>query len=219
MKKLFFFLACMLLSNAAMAQVEHGALVGGNAVFPLQDEQKSFYWVNPSETYTFQNWVRPQITVGYRFRFLPKERFFYDLDIRAGFQWTETHHYNPYYGYVWVGEEGSFGYVADEHNRSFHEFLVPISISASWNWQFGKGFHLGAGLAPTLYVSPNPVFDQVSRARADLPIRLPEHAETLRERWEGRTAGTSVGLDVLGVRAVPSIKKRHGLRGFHGFYF
>ena len=23
----------------------------------------------------------------------------------------------------------------------------------------GKGFHLGAGLAPTLYVSPNPVFD------------------------------------------------------------
>lgn len=160
MKKILFFLACMLLSNAAIAQVEHGALVGGNVVFPLQDERKSFDWSNPTkDTNTFQNSVRPQMTVGYRFRFLPKERFFYDLDIRAGFQWTDSHHYNPYYGYVWVGEEGSFGYVMDEHNRSFHEFLVPISVSASWNWQFGKGFHLGAGLAPTLYASPNPVFD------------------------------------------------------------
>ena len=90
MKKILFFLACMLLSNAAIAQVEHGALVGGNVVFPLQDERKSFDWSNPTkDTNTFQNSVRPQMTVGYRFRFLPKERFFYDLDIRAGFQWTD----------------------------------------------------------------------------------------------------------------------------------
>ena len=157
MKKLFFFLACMLLSNAAIAQVEHGALVGGNAVFPIQDGRKlSGDWAQEQAKYSFQNWVRPQITVGYRFRFLPREKFFYDLDIRAGFQWTDSHHYNYYLGFI---PDGNGGYLAGSDHTGFHEFLLPISISASWNWQFGKGFHLGAGLAPTLYVSPNPVFD------------------------------------------------------------
>lgn len=157
MKKILFFLACMLLSNAAMAQVEHGALVGGNAVFPIQDGRKfSGDWETEQAKYSFQNWVRPQITVGYRFRFLPREKFFYDLDIRAGFQWTNSHHYNYYLGFI---PDGNGGYLAGSDHTGFHEFLLPISISASWNWQFGKGFHLGAGLAPTLYVSPNPVFD------------------------------------------------------------
>ena len=157
MKKILFFLACMLLSNVAIAQVEHGALVGGNAVFPIQDGRKlSGDWAQEQAKYSFQNWVRPQITVGYRFRFLPREKFFYDLDIRAGFQWTDSHHYNYYLGYL---PDGNGGYMTGGDHTSFHEFLVPISISASWNWQFGKGFHLGAGLAPTLYVSPNPVFD------------------------------------------------------------
>lgn len=157
MKKILFFLACMLLSNAAIAQVEHGALVGGNAVFPIQDGRKfSEDWDTERAKYSFQNWVRPQITVGYRFRFLPKEKFFYDLDIRAGFQWTDSHHYNYYLGYF---PDGNGGYMTGGDHTGFHEFLVPISVSASWNWQFGKGFHLGAGLAPTLYASPNPVFD------------------------------------------------------------
>ena len=157
MKKILFFLACMLLSNAAIAQVEHGALVGGNAVFPIQDGRKlSGDWAQEQAKYSFQNWVRPQITVGYRFRFLPREKFFYDLDIRAGFQWTDSHHYNYYLGFI---PDGNGGYLAGSDHTGFHEFLLPISISASWNWQFGKGFHLGAGLAPTLYVSPNPVFD------------------------------------------------------------
>lgn len=157
MKKILFFLACMLLSNAAMAQVEHGALVGGNAVFPIQDGRKfSGDWETEQAKHSFQNWVRPQITVGYRFRFLPREKFFYDLDIRAGFQWTNSHHYNYYLGFI---PDGNGGYLAGSDHTGFHEFLLPISISASWNWQFGKGFHLGAGLAPTLYVSPNPVFD------------------------------------------------------------
>ena len=157
MKKILFFLACMLLSNATIAQVEHGALVGGNVVFPIQDGRKlSGDWAQEQAKYSFQNWVRPQITVGYRFRFLPREKFFYDLDIRAGFQWTDSHHYNYYLGFI---PDGNGGYLAGSDHTGFHEFLLPISISASWNWQFGKGFHLGAGLAPTLYVSPNPVFD------------------------------------------------------------
>lgn len=170
MKKIL--LLFLLVSHAVFAQVEHGALVGGNAVFPIQDEQKSFDYSNPSESYVFQNWVRPQITVGYRFRFLPKEKFFYDLDIRAGFQWTDSNHYDYSLGYI---PDGNGDYWQGNGSTSFHEFLLPISVSASWNWHISKRFHVGAGIAPTLYVSPNAVFDLGVLAKVG--YRVSKHLE------------------------------------------
>ena len=176
MKKILFFFACMLLSNAAIAQVEHGALVGANLVFPLQDSRKTYSTLEENkQNYTFVNSTRPQFTVGYRFRFLPQEQFFYDVDIRAGFQWTNSHHYNVYLGGVTEYGDGSFSYIENEDNRQFSEFLIPLSVSASWNWHISKRFHVGAGIAPTLYVSPNAVFDLGVLAKVG--YRVSKHLE------------------------------------------
>lgn len=160
MKKFKYLLLFLLLPCAAFAQVEHGAFVGGNLVFPLQDSRQNYATLEENkQNYTFSNSKRPQITLGYRFRFLPEEKFFYDVDIRAGFQWTNTHHYNTYLGEAWELPDGSFGYTLNDDNRKFSELLVPISVAATWNWHLTSRLHLGAGIAPTLYVSPNAVFD------------------------------------------------------------
>lgn len=57
----------------------------------------------------------------------------------------------------------------------FDEFVMPISVAASWNWRFTKKFHLGVGIAPTLYVQPQAVFDLSVMAKVG--YRLSKHCE------------------------------------------
>ena len=71
--------------------------------------------------------------------------------------------------------DGSFSYIENENNRQFSELLIPISVSASWNWHISKRFHVGAGIAPTLYVSPNAVFDL--GVLAEVGYRVSKHLE------------------------------------------
>ena len=71
-----------------------------------------------------------------------------------GFQGMSTYKYSPYYE---SDENGNFATGKD--GRSFSEFIMPISLSASWNYKFTDKFHAGVGVAPTLYVQPQAVFD------------------------------------------------------------
>ena len=36
---------------------------------------------------------------------------------------------------------------------------MPISVAASWNYHITEKFYFGLGIAPTLYVRPQAVFD------------------------------------------------------------
>lgn len=65
----------------------------------------------------------------------------------------ETTKYFPYYESI---EDGIY---VSKKADVFDEFVMPISVAASWNWRFTKKFHLGVGIAPTLYVQPQAVFD------------------------------------------------------------
>ena len=43
--------------------------------------------------------------------------------------------------------------------ESFTDFIMPISVTATWNYRITDKFHAGFGAAPTLYVQPQTVFD------------------------------------------------------------
>ena len=134
-------------------RLEHGVMVGAGAGFPLQDGWKMSDYGDP-DNWTYRHDYKLNSMVGYRFRFLPERRFFYDLDLTMGFQKMETTKYFPYMS----ANPDNSGYVSGD-NTVFDEFVMPISVAASWNWRFAKRFHVGVGVAPTLYVSPRAVFD------------------------------------------------------------
>ena len=54
----------------------------------------------------------------------------------------ETTKYFPYYESI---EDGIY---VSKKADVFDEFVMPISVAASWNWRFTKKFHLGVGIAP-----------------------------------------------------------------------
>lgn len=165
MNKIIFLL--LLVSTSVFAQVEHGLLVGGGIGFPLQDNQK---FIPPSDYLSYSHDLKGNGMVGYRFRFLPEQKFFYDLDVSVGLQGMSTYKYNPFL----LGNGGN-GQYDNGKGKSFSEFIMPISVAASWNYKLSKKFHLGLGVAPTLYVRPQVVFDLSVLAKVG--YRVSQHCE------------------------------------------
>ena len=83
MKKILFLL--LLVSTSTFAQIEHGLLVGAGVGFPLQDSWKRTTWGDESN-WSYRHDYKLNSMIGYRFRFLPEQKFFYDLDIRWDFR-------------------------------------------------------------------------------------------------------------------------------------
>ena len=80
--------------------------------------------------------------------------------------------YSPYFSSS--SEDGYYDAYSSE-GKSFSEFIMPISVSASWNYKFTDRFHAGVGVAPTLYVQPQAVFDVAVLAKVG--YRVSEHCE------------------------------------------
>lgn len=43
--------------------------------------------------------------------------------------------------------------------EDINDFLLPIAVTATWNYRFTDKFHAGLGVAPKLYVQPHAAFD------------------------------------------------------------
>lgn len=152
MKRHLLFLL-LLVSISVSAQVEHGLLIGGGVGFSMQDG--SVYMTTPH--YGYNNDVKVNGMLGYRFRFLSKQKFFLDLDATVGFQGMQVYKYKA----LLLGDidripEGEYLIPPGE---SFTDFILPISVAASWNCRLSDKFHFGLGAVPTLYVQPQAVFD------------------------------------------------------------
>ena len=152
MKKVLFLLISLISISVSAQKLEHGALIGGSIGFPMQDKGESV--TPPSDNISYNHDLKGGGLLGYRFRFLPVSKSFFDVDVTMGFQGMSTYKYSPYYE---SDENGNFATGKD--GRSFSEFIMPISLSASWNYKFTDKFHAGVGVAPTLYVQPQAVFD------------------------------------------------------------
>ena len=142
MKKILFLL--LLVSTSTFAQIEHGLLVGAGVGFPLQDSWKRTTWGDESN-WSYRHDYKLNSMIGYRFRFLPEQKFFYDLDITMGFQKMETTKYFPYYESI---EDGIY---VSKKADVFDEFVMPISVAASWNWRFTKKFQVSVSLLRFMY--------------------------------------------------------------------
>ena len=176
MKKLLFFL-CLFLSFSLSAQkVEHGALVGIGLGFPVQTDTPYDKFADGKISleeyatyYGYDNNVKLNGSIGYRFRFLTERRYFFDLDATIGFQRLEAYKRKVYVTGVTDEDEAGIP------GKSFREFVMPISLSASWNYKFTDKFHAGLGVAPTLYVQPQAVFDLAVLAKVG--YRVSKHCE------------------------------------------
>lgn len=165
MKKILFLL--LLVSTSVFAQVEHGLLVGGGVGFPMQDNQKI---VPPSDDLVYDHDLKGNGMIGYRFRFLPEQKFFYDLDVSLGFQGMSTYKYSPF-----LTSNGNDGHYDGGKGKSISEFIMPVSVAASWNYKLSDKFYIGLGAAPTLYVRPQVVFDLSVLAKVG--YRVSQHCE------------------------------------------
>lgn len=168
MKKKLVALFLLCAASLSAQKVEHGVLAGASLGIPLQDKSDYiFFWVPDYSCYNHDLFGGG--TVGYRFRFLPGQKMFYDLDLSVGFQSMGGHYYEPgYYG------DGNGNYYMKDV-KSFSEFVLPFSVTASWNYHLTDRFHLGAGVSPTLYASPQAVFDLGLVAKAG--YRVCDHFE------------------------------------------
>lgn len=168
MKKILFLLMSLIPIFASAQKVEHGALIGGGIGFPMQDKGESI--TSSSNDMSYNHDLKGGGTLGYRFRFLPVSKSFFDVDVTMGFQGMSTYKYSPYYG-----SDGNGNVAIGKDGKSFSEFIVPISLSASWNYKFTDKFHAGVGVAPTLYVHPQVVFDLAVLAKVG--YRVSKHCE------------------------------------------
>lgn len=159
----------VILSDIQAQKIEHGALVGVGAGFALQDDIKLSDW-NMSEIqrgiYGYDNWVKPDGLVGYRIRFNPEMKSFYDLDLTVGIQRMKSNKYNSTGGEYYTSEkEYGTPIYSSQNGKTFKQFYMPISITGSWNYKISSKFFMGAGVSPSLYVSPNVAFDVAIMAK------------------------------------------------------
>ena len=127
MKKVLFLL--LLITTSAFAQVEHGLLVGAGVGFPLQDGWKETTWGDKSNL-DYRNDYKLNSMIGYRFRFLPEQKFFYDLDMTMGFQKMETVKSSRYLSYE--GMEGG-SHIFKGGTETIDELCMQHSVAASCN--------------------------------------------------------------------------------------
>lgn len=170
MKKILFLLL-LVASTVSAQEVEHGALIGGGIGFPMQD--KGEIVSPPSDNLNYNHDLKGNGMIGYRFRFLPANKSFFDLDVTMGFQGMSGYKYSPYF--VSCDKDGDFDCAYSPEGKSFSEFIMPLSITASWNYKFTDRFHAGVGVAPTLYVQPQAVFDVAVLAKVG--YRVSKHCE------------------------------------------
>lgn len=143
--------------------VEQGLLIGAGAGFPVQNGAETDGF-NSGSYWNYRHDYKLNSLIGYRLRFLPERTFFYDLDLTLGFQKMET---DKYWSALHVP--------APDKDKTLTEFVMPISVAASWNWRFARRFFLGAGLAPTLYAQPHAAFDLGLLAKVG--YRVSRHCE------------------------------------------
>ena len=157
----------LLISTTTFAQTEHGLLIGGGVGFPMQDSRKSD-WNTSNLGYNHD--LKGNGMIGYRVRFLPERKSFFDLDATIGFQSMSTYQYSPFFE-----GDGDGNYGGGKDGKSFTDFIMPISVAASWNYRLTDKFHFGLGVTPTLYVQPQAVFDLSIMAKVG--YRLSKHCE------------------------------------------
>lgn len=165
MKKLFFLLLVIFSTSAFAQKVEHGVLVGGGIGFPMQDSKQL---IPPTNELRYDHNLKGNGMIGYRLRFLPQQKHFFDLDLTIGFQGMSTNKYAPFYSQETDGTYYGKG-------EDFSEFIMPVSIAASWNYRITEKFFFGLGVAPTLYVRPQAVFDLPVLAK--IGYRAGKHCE------------------------------------------
>lgn len=140
-------------SSAFAQKVEHGLLLGGGLGIPMQDGAV----FTLEEHYGYNNKVKASGTVAYRFRFNLDKRNFIDLDPSISFQSMQVYKYKA----LSLGDIDKIP--EDEYlippGESFTDFIMPISLSATYNYRFSDKFYAGLGLAPIFYMKPQPVFD------------------------------------------------------------
>lgn len=168
MKKVLFLLISLISISVSAQKLEHGALIGGSIGFPMQDKGESV--TPPSDNMSYNHDLKGGGLLGYRFRFLPVSKSFFDVDVTMEFQGMSTYKYSSYYE-----SDGNGNFATGKDGKSFSEFIMPISLSASWNYKFTDKFHAGLGIAPTLYVQPQAVFDLAVLAK--IGYRVSKHCE------------------------------------------
>ena len=77
MKKLLFFLCLFFAISVSAQKLEHGALIGGSIGFPMQDKGESV--TPPSDNMSYNHDLKGGGLLGYRFRFLPVSKSFFDV--------------------------------------------------------------------------------------------------------------------------------------------
>lgn len=167
MKKLIFLLFVAISTSAFAQKMEHGVLIGGGLGIPMQDSKQL---IPPTNELRYDHNLKGNGMIGYRFRFLPERKSFFDLDIRVGFQGMSTYKYVPFYS-----QESNNHYTNTGEGKEFSEFIMPISVAASWNYHITEKFYFGLGVAPTLYVRPQAVFDLPVLAKVG--YRVGKHCE------------------------------------------
>ena len=168
MKKLLFLL--LLVSSSVFAQkVEHGVLGGAGIGFAMND--KFPFTMERHDAY--QNDPTANLNFGYRFRFLPAQKLFFDLDMKVVLQWFQYYVDNISLPEDW--ENAKPGELVVPAGKSHTDFLVPLSVAASCNYHITDRFHIGLGVSPTLYVNPGTTFDLPVLAK--IGYRLGRHCE------------------------------------------
>lgn len=153
MKKILFLFLLLISSEVFAQKVEHGVLVGAGVGYVTRNKPE----FTIDERFGYEYFARPIGKLGYRFRFMPEKVNFIDLDANVDFQAMKVYEYKvPALEDIDKIPEGGYGIAP---GKSRIEFILPISVSASWNYRVTDRFHVGLGVSPTLYVTPNAAFD------------------------------------------------------------
>ena len=171
MKKLICLLMMFMSIPSFAQQMEHGALFGVGVGFPMQDNEPIAYSSAEFIHNHYQNKIKSEGMLGYRLRFMPERKSFFDVDFTLGLQGMKCH-LNTF---KYINSDGYHYEVIPEKNKSISQFFMPISVAASWNYRLSSKFHAGVGVAPTLYVSPDAAFDV--NVMVKVGYRVSQHCE------------------------------------------
>ncbi len=162
MKKIITVLSLLLAVSASAQKMEHGALLGVGAGFSMQDKHNGSPEKN--EIWGYNNDTKINGSIGYRLRFAPVKKSFYDVDFTLGLQSMKTYKYSAVYSNGVAGQ-----------GKNYKQFFMPIAVAGSWNYRLTDKFSAGLGVSPMLYVSPSVAFDVAVLAKVG--YRVSKHCE------------------------------------------
>lgn len=123
--------------------------------------------IDGMNTDTKDSYIKGKIALelGYRFRLQPdKSRFFYDIDIAGG--------YNKYEYAMNFVPKGNIQYAGS----SGYDDLLSLSLTGIANYNIYKGFNVGLGVQPTVYVWDKKFFDVPILAKVSYDFKCIELA-------------------------------------------